>query len=330
MNRDERTTLFAEGMWDWFSRHKRELPWRDLKVKDDTQRAYQILVSEVMLQQTQVSRVQIVFKRFIEQFATIQDLAKASNKEVIMAWKGMGYNSRALRLRDAAKTIVEKHQGKFPHDLNALLSIKGIGEYTAGAIRNFAFGIPTPCVDTNIHRILHRVFEGPEPEKINAVTKKKVIGFAGETLRIALECHGERSRTMTHDTENWHASLMDFGSLVCKKNNPLCSICPLSDGICKSAFKITKKSNATTTLLSSQKKEPGRLVGGRFIPNRIFRGRIVDILREHPEGMRLDAIGKEIAIDWSNELVGWLDGLLSKLVKDELLQAKKGVYTLRD
>jgi A/G-specific adenine glycosylase len=111
----------------------------------------------------------IVFKRFLEQFPTLSDLADASNKEVIIAWRGMGYNSRALRLRDAARWIRDRDRVRneynpspnpvFPSSMEELQTIPGIGHYTAGAIRNFAFGIPTPCIDTNIRRILHRVFD---------------------------------------------------------------------------------------------------------------------------------------------------------------------------
>jgi len=108
VKRQERIEGFVEEIWKWYANHKRDLPWRDLSIKDDTQRAYLILVSEVMLQQTQVERVKIIFKRFLDEFPTLQDLARASNKDVILAWRGMGYNSRALRLRDAAKEIVSR------------------------------------------------------------------------------------------------------------------------------------------------------------------------------------------------------------------------------
>jgi A/G-specific adenine glycosylase len=334
MDRSEHLQGFAEEMWEWFSRRKRVLPWRDLKIEDDTQRAYMILVSEVMLQQTQVSRVQVIFKQFLERFPTVVDLANASNKDVIIAWKGMGYNSRALRLRDAAKTIVDQYAGIFPRELDNLLAIKGIGAYTAAAVRNFAFGIPTPCVDTNIHRILHRVFEGPEPEKINVATAKKVLGFAGETLRIALDaCHPEpvegrhavsMVRRAHHDTADWHAALMDFGSLVCKKSVPLCEQCPMAGGICKSAFKIQK-----AAVFKTASKEPGRMVGATFIPNRIFRGRVVDLLRSEPSGLTLQEIGAGIAPDWLEAHVPWLEGLLQKLVKDDMIEPVGEHYRLK-
>ena len=178
MRQRERIQRFVSVLWDWFDHHKRDLPWRDLRITDDAQRAYQILVSEVMLQQTQVARVITVYQHFLQLFPELQDLADASNKDVLLAWRGMGYNSRALRLRDAAKEIVQLSEVRstkyevrrnctfFPSTMNELTAIKGIGPYTAAAIRNFAFHLPTPCLDTNIRRVLHRAFYGPEHPEI--------------------------------------------------------------------------------------------------------------------------------------------------------------------
>jgi A/G-specific adenine glycosylase len=321
MDQQNRFEAFAHQLWEWFSRRKRSLPWRDVQVEDDTQRAYMILVSEVMLQQTQVSRVIIIFKQFLETFPTVKDLAGASNKEVVLAWKGMGYNSRALRLRDAAKTVVDQYGGRFPRELSELLAIKGIGAYTAGAIRNFAFGIPTPCVDTNIHRILHRVFDGPEPEKNDAKTQKKVLGFADQALKIALHVPSPQGRGLGRGAADWHAALMDFGSLTCKKSVPLCAECPMAGGICKSAFKVVRRAKVAS-------KEPGRTVGAKFIPNRIFRGRVVDALREHHEGLTLTEIGLLIAPDWSAELETWLQGILEKLIREDMIARTENTYAL--
>lgn len=310
MRKEQRTEHFARSMWSWNVRHKRTLPWRDLKIDDDTQRAYLVLVSEVMLQQTQVPRVIGAFKQFTQRFPTITDLAAASNKDVVVAWKGMGYNSRALRLRDAAKEIVTKHGGVFPKDYDELLAINGIGPYTAAAIRNFAFDLPTPCVDTNIHRILHRVFIGPEPEKNDRATQKTVLRLAMDTVQGGAE---------------WHAALMDFGSLVCKKSVPRCEACPMAKGICKSAFRIKAVKRAREA-----SKEPGRVIAGRFVPNRIVRGRIVDALREFPDGLPHNDIGAIVAPDWAPEHRAWLDGLLEKLAKDGLVARRGRVFALRD
>jgi len=341
MKHSDRVTIFAAEIWDWYARHKRELPWRDLQITNDTQRAYLILVSEIMLQQTQVPRVKIVFRNFLSSYPKVEDLAAASNAEVILSWRGMGYNSRALRLRDAAKIIVTRYSllvnnetsidlkknditsntqpvtsNIFPREMSELLTLPGVGHYTASAIRNFAFNIPTPCIDTNIRRILHRTFVGPESSDGSwKKDDKHLLKIAAEVLEQAID--------ETHDTANWHAALMDFGSLVCTKRSPKWDICPLTTaGIMKAAHKVP-------TLLSTPKKEPGREMCGRFVPNRIFRGKIVEELRDETAGLKLEDIGSRICLDWSKEEHSkWLSGLVEKLMKDQLIEKKKTSYAL--
>ena len=328
MKRSERISIFVHEIWQWYARHKRQLPWRDLQVKDDTQRAYQIMVSEIMLQQTQVERVKIVFRNFLEQFPRIEDLASASNKEVILAWKGMGYNSRALRLRDAAREVenrngkrkTESGKCKFPIEMDELIKLPGIGHYTAAAIRNFAFNFPTACLDTNIRRILHRTFVGPE--NADGTWKKDdayLLKIAGQTLQAALQCPFSTFH-FPLSTSNWHAALMDFGSLVCTKRSPKWDVCPLTKaGIMKAAYKV----QMTNDKSQITKKEPGRLVGSKYIPNRIFRGRVVDALRDEAAGLTSEEIGKRICIDWDpKEHTQWLEALIEKLKKDHLLQSR--------
>jgi len=327
MAQSDKSTAFSKRLWSWFDVHKRALPWRDLNIADDTERAYQILVSEVMLQQTQVSRVQIIFKAFIERFGTIKKLAQASNAEVILAWRGMGYNSRALRLRDAAKTIVVDYQSEFPKDLQQLKAIKGIGPYTAAAIRNFAFNLPTVCIDTNIRRILHRIFFGPENIYGNfSVPDRDLELIAGSVLKIALETPLPRSGGGAGGG-GWHAALMDFGSMVCTKRSPTCDICPMAkNNLCASAFKVPTFQRDIT-----KKQEPGRMTSGRHIPNRIFRGRIVEALRDAKEGLVIDEIGPIIAIDWNTPKDHeWLLMILERLIKDRMIVLKDAVYVLSE
>lgn len=314
VNKQNHMEGFATEIWAWYARHKRTLPWRDLLIEDDTQRAYRVLVSEIMLQQTQVPRVVVIFRQFLDRFPTLADLANASNKEVILAWRWMGYNSRALRLRDAAKIILEDHGGVFPKEMDELLSIKGIGPYTAAAVRNFAFNIATPCIDTNIRRILHRSFLGPENEDGTwPVSDKELLKLAEEVLAVAVD------GTEGHDGRNWHAALMDFGSIVCTKANPKWEICPLTErGLMKAAYKVVplKKDRI-------KKTEPGRMMGAKFVPNRIFRGRIVDALRDAKKGMTLDEIGREISTDWDPaEHERWLSAIVDKLVAETMLRRK--------
>jgi A/G-specific adenine glycosylase len=333
MKSEERISGFTEAIWEWYGTHKRELPWRDMKIENDTERAYRVLISEVMLQQTQVSRVKIVFKDFLGKFPSLQDLADASNSDVIMAWRGMGYNSRALRLRDAAKSVIDIFSGTFPSDMDELLAIKGLGPYTAAAIRNFAFNIPTPCIDTNIRRILHRVFIGPENgDGTWAVGDKQLLKIAEQVLAIACQPELDEGR---HDARNWHAALMDYGSLVQTKNNPKWDICILTDrGIMKTTQKsfelrvASRKKNSILDSRSSKKMEPGRFVGSKYIPNRIFRGKIVEALRDAEKPMSSEEIGKQICIDWEAQHREWLLSLLVKLETDQLIKKRGAEYLL--
>ncbi len=319
MIENECHSMFAGHIWGWYFRHKRSLPWRDVQITDDTQRAYMVLVSEVMLQQTQVPRVEVIFKRFLREFPTLADLARASNRDVILAWRGMGYNARALRLRDAARTVIEKFDGAFPRDVTSLRSINGIGPYTAAAILNFAFNIPTPCIDTNIRRIIHRVFTGPEKRD---GTWKKNDRILMRTVHVVLR-HAMNHRK-EHDARNWSAALMDFGSLVCTKRAPRCDVCPLRSS-CRSAGKVT------ITLQATKTKEPGREIAGRFVPNRIIRGRIVEFLRDHHLGASINNIGAHACIDWDAKGHGrWLQQLLEKLQRDGMVSEKKGAWKLAD
>jgi len=322
MRRKERITGFVEGIWRWYSLHKRSLPWRDIEIDNDTERAYRILVSEIMLQQTQVERVKVIYVFFLQQFPTLQDLANASNREVILAWRGMGYNSRVLRLRDAARRIMEEFNGVFPKEMTALESIKGLGHYTAAAVRNFAFNMSTPCIDTNIRHILHRTFVGPE--RADGTWEKDdrfLLHIAEEVLKMAMD--GQRN----HDARNWHAALMDFGSLVQTKKNPRWDLCPLT---AKKLMKATIK-NFPRSQVRSPNPEPGRKIAGRFVPNRIVRGRIVEALRDAPAGLSLDVLGRRIASDWSKARHRrWLQEILTRLRRDALVTERARKYVLVD
>jgi len=328
MKRSEHTDIFVREIWAWYARHKRELPWRDLATSSDTERAYQVLVSEIMLQQTQVSRVKIVFKDFLSKFSKINDLANATNKDVILAWRGMGYNNRALRLRDAAKQVIETHHGVFPLEMTALQELPGVGHYTAAAVRNFAFNLPTPCLDTNIRRILHRSFFGPErADGTWPKSDKELLNIASSLLDTALNT----SLSSTHyplSSSNWHAALMDFGSLVCTKRSPKWDVCPLTAaGIMKAAHKVPVFESKEKSI----RKEPGRMVGSKYVPNRIFRGKVIEELRDEPKGLPLQEIGKRICIDWNpKDHSAWLKGIVEGLKKDNLLRAQSSLFVLAE
>lgn len=318
MQRTERIEGFIREIWRWYDRHKRVLPWRDMECMNEDERAYRVLVSEVMLQQTQVSRTKVIFRTFLEQFPSIDVLAAASNKDVLLMWRGMGYNNRALRLRDAAKVIIEQYNGVFPRGMKELQALPGLGHYTAAAVRNFAFDLPTPCLDTNIRRILHRVFVGPERQDGTWLKNDRyLLSIAEQALVVALSSSGRTAA-------DWHAALMDYGSIVCTRRNPQWGVCPLTRaGLMKAAYR-------TPSIIKARRRcEPGRAMAGRFIPNRIFRGKIVEELRDAPAGLALNELGSRVSIDWSpREHCAWLRSILSSLIADRLLMERRGKYVL--
>ena len=153
----------TEAILNWYDEHKRSLPWRDEVTP------YRSLVSEVMLQQTRVETVKPYFHRFMNSFPTIEDLANASQDQVLSHWSGLGYYSRARNLHHAAKQVVEL--GSFPNTVSEIRKLKGVGEYIAGAIGSIAFNIDTPAVDGNHHRVLSRIFRSKGSRKVCGAQK---------------------------------------------------------------------------------------------------------------------------------------------------------------
>jgi A/G-specific adenine glycosylase len=202
---------FQHRLLKWYRQHGRDLPWRQ------TSDPYKILVSEVMLQQTQVERVIPKYHEFLERYPTLQDLADASADEVRATWYPLGYNIRPFRLHGIARETVARYGGALPKDPDALLSFKGIGRYTAGAIRSFAFNEDAPILDTNVMRVLHRVFIGAGDPKL----QKSKLWALSEALI---------PRGKGYD---FNQALMDFGAIVCTAREPYCLLCPMKD-CCKS------------------------------------------------------------------------------------------------
>ena len=202
---------FQHRLLKWYGRHGRDLPWRQ------TSDPYKILVSEVMLQQTQVERVIPKYREFLERYPTFQDLAEASADEVRATWYPLGYNIRPFRLHSIARETVARYGGALPKDHEDLLSFKGIGRYTAGAIRSFAFREDAPILDTNVMRLLHRVFIGDGDPKL----QKPKLWALSEALI---------PRGKGYD---FNQALMDFGAIVCTARDPYCLLCPMKD-LCKS------------------------------------------------------------------------------------------------
>jgi A/G-specific adenine glycosylase len=209
---------FRQRLLTWYRRHGRDLPWRK------TDDPYHILVSEIMLQQTQVDRVLPKYAEWLEKYPSMEVLAEAPEGDVTETWRPLGYNIRPKRLQSIAREAVEQYGGKLPADEETLLSFKGIGQYTAGAIRSFAFRERAAILDTNVARVLFRVFIGKGDPKSHAMTKHLW------TVSAAL---------VPRDVFDFNQALMDFGAMVCSARNPKCPVCPMSKG-CRS-FPFTPK-----------------------------------------------------------------------------------------
>jgi len=196
---------FGNVLIGWYRQNKRLLPWRE------TSDPYKIWLSEIILQQTRVQQGSSYYLRFIEEFPDIHSLAAASQDKVYKMWQGLGYYNRAANLMQAAKTISQDFEGKFPTSPEELMKIKGIGSYTAAAISSFAFNVSAPVVDGNVFRFLSRFFGIETP--INTLSAKK------EFEKIA------KSLMLNHTPGEFNQAMMEFGALYCTAKNPDCANC---------------------------------------------------------------------------------------------------------
>ncbi len=200
---------FGAELLGWFRRESRDLPWR--RSRDP----YHIWVSEIMLQQTRVDTVIPYFHRFMERFPTIRELAAAPEAEVLKAWEGLGYYSRARNLQAAARQVVEQHGGSVPRDKASVSALKGVGPYTAGAILSIAFNLPEPAVDGNVMRVLSRFFD------LDGDIAKPAVRAGLEKLAKELIPEGEAA--------GFNQALMELGALVCTPRSPGCLACPVME-----------------------------------------------------------------------------------------------------
>jgi A/G-specific adenine glycosylase len=197
---------FRVRLLAWYRRHGRDLPWRR------TADPYHILVSEIMLQQTQVDRVRPKYEEWLAQFPTLEALAAAPEDDVTRAWYPLGYNIRPRRLHSIAREAVTRYGGRLPDDEATLLSFKGIGAYTAGAVLSFAFGRRAAILDTNVARVLSRVFLGAPDQKSSSARHLWAISRAVLPHRHVFD---------------FNQALMDLGATVCTARKPRCEGCPL-------------------------------------------------------------------------------------------------------
>lgn len=197
--------MFSDKLILWYEENGRSLPWRS------TQNPYFIWLSEIILQQTRIEQGMSYYLRFIESFPTINDLAVASEQEVLKLWQGLGYYSRARNLHKAAKYIVDELDGRFPTSYETILRLPGVGKYTAAAIASFAFQLPFPVIDGNVYRFISRLYGIDIPIGTDFAFKH----FESKLLQLI----------DTKRSSQFNQALMDFGSIYCKPSNPDCDNC---------------------------------------------------------------------------------------------------------
>jgi A/G-specific adenine glycosylase len=199
---------FSEKIIHWYEKNKRDLPWRN------TKNPYLIWLSEIILQQTRVEQGMSYYLKFVKTFPTVKHLAKADNELVMKLWQGLGYYSRARNLHTTAQLITDKYKGNFPKEYKDILSLKGIGEYTAAAIASFAYNKPHAVVDGNVYRVLSRVF-GIETPIDSTQGKQEFYQLANELI--------DKKNPAIHNQ-----AIMELGAIQCKPVSPDCSVCPLN------------------------------------------------------------------------------------------------------
>ncbi|HEV2907975.1 MAG TPA: A/G-specific adenine glycosylase [Candidatus Eremiobacteraceae bacterium] len=265
----------------WYRRHGRDLPWRR------THDPYAILVSEIMLQQTQVSRVIPKYRVFLKRFPSVQALACAQLRDVLRCWSGLGYNRRARNLWQCARAVIARHGGRMPPEIDALQSLPGIGRYTAGAVASFAFGAREAAVDTNVRRVLSRAMLGIDRAD-DATAWRRAVDM------------------LPKDAATWNHALMDIGALFCRAK-PNCAECPLR-GACVFRRRGVGRVNSTAT------RPQGRFEGSR----RQQRGRVIRALVDS-RSIELMRLGPQVKVGFGKSDLPWLQELLLDLERDGLV-----------
>jgi A/G-specific adenine glycosylase len=267
----------GEALVDWYATAARDLPWRRPGVD-----AWAVLVSEVMLQQTPVARVEPVWREWVARWPSPADLAAASPGDVIRAWGKLGYPRRALRLREAAVAVTERHGGVVPRDVAALEALPGVGTYTARAVACFGYGTPQPVVDTNVRRVVARLVHGrAEAAPARATDLADVTALAPVDPARAVR---------------FSVAAMELGALVCVAGTPRCAVCPVHEAC---AWRI-----AGCPAHDGPPRRAQRFAG----TDRQVRGRLLDVLRG-ADGP-VDAPALEAAWDDAAQRSRCLDSLL--------------------
>jgi A/G-specific adenine glycosylase len=284
------TERMREALRSWYREDHRSFPWRE------TTDPYEILVSEVMSQQTQLGRVVDAWTAFTDRWPTVEDLADADRAEVVTFWTDhrLGYNNRARYLHEAAGQVVEEFDGTFPRNPDDLEALMGVGPYTANAVASFAFNNGRAVVDTNVKRVLYRVFDGEEAD--DGSTELSYEAVANALLAA-------------DDSRVWNNAIMELGGTVCEKR-PRCdeADCPWREWC---------HAYATGDFTAPDVPTQPSFEGSR----RQFRGRVVRALGEHGP-LALDDLGPKVRVDYAPDGThgrSWLRGILSDLAEDGLV-----------
>ena len=318
---------FTQTILSWYDQGHRDLPWRR------TQDPYRIWISEIMLQQTRAETVVSYYERFLARYPTVQDLTSAPEEELLKAWEGLGYYSRARSLQKAAKEIVARYGGQLPADLEKLRALPGIGDYTAGAIASIAFGIPAAAVDGNVERVLCRW---------DAI--KDEVGTPAVRRQIAARAQA----LVPPDRPGAFANaMMEMGATMCTPKNPKCLLCPVREGCMgfaqgiaqelphKAKKKAQRVENRAVLLVFCENrvlivKRQEKLLGGLFV--------FPDVLEESDPArlcQALEALGIRAAYDEKlgharhvfTHLIWEMD--VHAVVADEMTQVPGGQWVSR-
>jgi len=278
----------------WYQRHGRDLPWRR------TRDPYAICVSEIMLQQTQVARVIPFYEAWMKRFPSWESLANAKTPELIRAWSGLGYNRRALYLREAAKTVCELGIPRTEEEWRAL---KGIGPYAAAAVHTFVAQEPAAAIDTNVRRVIGRLMlRKPFPTQQD-----------DGSVRQALQ-------RIFHRKQDWKAlhAIMDLGAMICQARKPHCLECPLREQ-CVSAKRFLTSSITRPKTVAAQE----RIHEGKRFPDRIYRGRILRLLQTM-SSCSVRRIGNMIDDSYDDTKDReWILRMIDRMQRDGLIEMKR-------
>lgn len=293
----------ARRILSWYRRDGRPLPWRQTRLP------YRVLLSEVMLQQTQVSRVGQKYREFLRQFPTLSALARARRRDVVMAWRGLGYNNRAVRLHALARHLHALRNNRFPRDIGALMELPGVGRYTAHAVAAFAFGQHVPVVDVNVRRVLSRIFFRMK-STATIVDDSTAWRIAGEVLPP------ERAY-------DWNQALMDLGATVCTLGRPRCAACPVAP-LCASRAIVSSAPPPQTPARRER--------AHRGTPLRLYRGRLIEALRNaHPRrSVSASRLGRTILPRFTGRDREVFHRLLRSLEKDGLIEVRRDRQSRQD